>query len=218
MKKLFLAGLFVVGTSSVLGTAEAQVAGTPKVGVTATELTEVAQGWSAKKSILDKEVYNDAGERIGNVEDLIIAPDKRLSYLIVGTGGFLGIGRHDVAIPITQIQDLGGKLTIPGASKDVLKGMPRFDYPHDADQRYKFVAAAEQDIAKAKAKVVDIEKKATAASADAKTKLERQVAELKKDLKTAEEKLRALKRSTASRWKELESDVNAAIARLRKDV
>jgi hypothetical protein len=33
--------------------------------------------WSVKKTILDKEVYNDAGEKIGNVEALIIAPDKR---------------------------------------------------------------------------------------------------------------------------------------------
>lgn len=73
-------------------------------------------------------------------------------------------------------------------------------------------------IPQTKLEAVDIEKKATAASADAKTKLERQVAELKKDLKTAEEKLRALKRSTASRWREFESDLSAAIARLGKDV
>jgi sporulation protein YlmC with PRC-barrel domain len=208
--------LFITGMLTAVGTAEAQVAGSTQVGVSVTELRQVALGWSVKKSLLDKEVYNDVGEKIGNVEDLIIAPDKKVSYLIVGAGGFLGIGRHDVAFPVSQLQDLGAKLVIPGATKDALKSMPRFEYGHDTEKRDQFVAAAEQDIVKAKAKVADIEKKAAAASADAKAKLQQQITELKKLLKTAEEKLGELKRATAGHWKELERDVNAAVSRLRE--
>jgi sporulation protein YlmC with PRC-barrel domain len=85
-------------------------------------------GWSAKKKILGKPVYNDTGQKVGVVDDLIVAPDKAISYGIVGAGGFLGIDKHDVAIPANQFKDVGGKLTLPGATKDALKAMPKFTY------------------------------------------------------------------------------------------
>ena len=95
------AGLFTtIGTSQV----GAQVAGsTTAVGVSLDESTKLAMGWSVKKSILGKAVYNDHNQKVGPVEDLIISPDRNLSYAIVGAGGFIGIGRHDVAIPVSQI-------------------------------------------------------------------------------------------------------------------
>src|SRR4029434_4240506 len=48
-----------------------------------------------RKTILDKAVYNSSGEKIGEVADLIITPEKAVSYAIVGTGGVLGIAQHD---------------------------------------------------------------------------------------------------------------------------
>jgi len=218
IKNMLIAALVVAGAASVLGAAEAQVAGSTKLGVSTTELTQVALGWSVKKSILDKDVFNDAGKKIGSVEDLIIAPDKRVSYLIIGAGGFIGIGRHDVAIPITQVQDKGGKLVMPGATVEAIKSMPQFDYTDDAANREQFVASAERDIAKAKEKVADFDKKASVATADAKAKLGQQGAELKKDLKVAEAKLSEMKRASADRWKEFEADVSAAMARLRRAI
>ena len=68
------------------GTALGQVAGSSTIGVTVDEQKVLAVGWSAKKTILDKAVYNSSGEKIGEVEDLIITPEKAVSYAIVGTG------------------------------------------------------------------------------------------------------------------------------------
>ena len=104
------------------------VAGSAVIGVTAEELRALALGWSAKKQILDKDVYNNNNEKVGKVEDLIIAPDKAVSYAIVGVGGFLGMDRHDVAIPAGQLKFDGGKLTLPGATKEALKALPEFEY------------------------------------------------------------------------------------------
>ena len=86
----------------------AGVAGTSTIGVAVEEMKAVALGWSAKKQILDKDVYNDKDEKVGKVEDLIVAPDKAVSYVIVGVGGFLGLARHDVAIPAGQLKSRGG--------------------------------------------------------------------------------------------------------------
>ncbi len=203
---------------SLMGTANAQVAGstTTTLGVTVTEFTQITQGWSAKKSILGKTVYNELGDKVGKVEDLIVAPDKGVSYLIIGAGGFIGIGRHDVAIPVTQVQDKAGKLVMAGATKGTIKAMPAFDYASDTAQRDRFIAATDSDIAKAKGKLTDLQKKAAEASADVKTKLDAQVAELKVDLKAAEDKLTELKNATVQKWKAMESSVSASMVRVRK--
>jgi sporulation protein YlmC with PRC-barrel domain len=117
-----------VALSFVAGMASAGVAGSATIGVAVEEMKAVALGWSAKKQILDQDVYNDSNEKVGKVEDLIVAPDKAVSYAIVGVGGFLGIDRHDVAIPAGQLKIVGGKVMLPGATKDALKALPKFDY------------------------------------------------------------------------------------------
>ena len=108
--------------------AGAQVAGSSTIGVTKEEIKAVMQGWSAKKAILGKAVYNDKNEKIGTIDDLIITPDRSVSYAIIGAGGFLGIGKHDVAIPMSQLKLEKDKFILPGATKEALKAMPKFEY------------------------------------------------------------------------------------------
>ena len=214
---LALATLTLVGALCIAGPAAAQVAGgTTTVDATVTESTKLAMGWSVKKTLMGKTIYNDAGLKVGKVEDLIISPDKNVSYVIVGAGGFVGIGRHDVAIPVTQIQDKAGKLVMAGATKDSIKAMPEFTYATDTSKRDAFVAAADKDIVDGKAAVASLERKAGAAVAGAKTKIDADITALQSDVKSAETKLSAMKQATAVRWKEFEADVSAATARLRK--
>lgn len=106
----------------------AQVAGSSLLGIQATELRDVAVGWSAKKQVLGKAVYNENNERIGKVDDVVIAPDKAVSYAIIGAGGFLGVAKHDVAIPVSQFREANGKFILDGATKQALKQMPTFEY------------------------------------------------------------------------------------------
>src|ERR1700731_142828 len=108
----------------------AQVAGSIPIGVAAAELREVTLGWSAKRQVLGQAVFNDKNERIGAIDDLVIAPNKAISYAIIGVGGFLGVGRHDVAIPVSQLKQIDGNFVLGGATKDALKAMPPFDYVH----------------------------------------------------------------------------------------
>jgi len=112
-----LLALFVILTPNVY--VSAQVAGSTSLGVTAEELRAVAVGWSA----------NENKEKVGAIDDLIIAPDRAVSFAIIGAGGFVGLGRHDVAIPVTQLKQADdGKILLPGATKQAIKAMPRFEY------------------------------------------------------------------------------------------
>ncbi|MGA2710602.1 MAG: PRC-barrel domain-containing protein [Steroidobacteraceae bacterium] len=122
-------GLAILGTFLLFPiAAPAQVAGSTLIGVAAAEMRDVTYGWSAKRQVLGKPVYNEKNERIGVVDDIIIAPDKAVSYAIIGAGGFLGVDRHDVAIPVSQIKLQAGKFVLPGASKEALEATPKFEY------------------------------------------------------------------------------------------
>jgi hypothetical protein len=106
----------------------AQVAGSTLVGVSVTEMRDVSTGWSAKRKILGQPVFNDKNERIGSIDDIIVAPDKAVSYAIVNAGGFIGLTKHDVAIPVSQLKLVDNKLVLAGATKDALKASPPFEY------------------------------------------------------------------------------------------
>jgi sporulation protein YlmC with PRC-barrel domain len=123
--------VLVVFTSLVIAAgaadAVAQTAGST-VSVSKTELRQIAAGWSAKKQFLGKGVYNNIGEKIGDINDLIVTPNKSVSYAIVGVGGFLGVGEHEIAVPVGQLKQLEGKIVLPGATKEALKAAPKFEY------------------------------------------------------------------------------------------
>jgi len=128
MKTIVLVAL----TSAVIaaGAADslAQTAGSTVISVSKSEMRQVATGWSAKKQILGKDVYNDAGEKIGEVNDLIVAPNRSVSYAIIGVGGFLGMGDHEVAVPVGKFKQQMGKIVLHGATKEALKAAPKFEY------------------------------------------------------------------------------------------
>jgi sporulation protein YlmC with PRC-barrel domain len=105
-----------------------QVVGSTPLGVAVAELRDVTVGWSARRQILGQSIYNDKGEAIGKADDIIVAPDKAVSYAIIGAGGFLGVGKHDVAIPVSQLKESDGKIVLAGATKGAIKAMPPFEY------------------------------------------------------------------------------------------
>jgi sporulation protein YlmC with PRC-barrel domain len=111
----------------------APVAGRAPLGVTVIQMEEVVLGWSTKRDLLGKTVVNDKNEKIGKVDDLILSPSKvsttpAASFAIIGVGGFVGIGKREVAIPTEQLKLQNKQLTLPGATKDTLKAMPPFVY------------------------------------------------------------------------------------------
>ena len=133
MKKIFALGVL----GMILATASAQqetqapqpppVAGSITLGVTVEESTAVAIGYRASK-LIGAIVYNDKDAKIGKIGDLIVKPDGTLSLAIVDVSGFLGIGRHHVAIPVGQFTSVKPKIVLPGATKEALKQLPEFQF------------------------------------------------------------------------------------------
>lgn len=117
------AAFVVIGTLLPSIPAMAQAVQLVKVDVAA-----VSKGFRAKKMIGSK-VENDKGERIGNLEDIIIDEKKQI-FAVLQVGGFLGLGGRLVALPYDSlsISDDGKKIGLPGASRDALKALAEFHY------------------------------------------------------------------------------------------
>jgi sporulation protein YlmC with PRC-barrel domain len=95
------------------------------VVVTASPLTK---GYRASK-LTGASVYNEANEKIGTIDDIIIGQNDRALIAILQVGGFLGVGGRLVAVPYQNLQvGSGDKIVLPGATKDELKNMAEFKY------------------------------------------------------------------------------------------
>jgi sporulation protein YlmC with PRC-barrel domain len=105
----------------------APVAGRAVLGVTVAETQMVAPGYRATR-LLNKEVLNEKGDKIGKIDDLVIAPDGTLSIAVVNVGGFVGVAGHRVAIPVRQFERIAPNPVLPGATKESLKALPDFRY------------------------------------------------------------------------------------------
>lgn len=128
MKRVLLVSLVGLTTVLTQGVVQAQVAGSTTIGIAIAQVQDVAVGWSAKKQIIGHTVYNEAGDKVGKIDDLIVAPDQSISFAIVGAGGFVGLRRHHVAIPVKQLSQRDGEFLLPGATKAAIKSLPAFDY------------------------------------------------------------------------------------------
>lgn len=126
-QKFIIASAITLGLMGTAAIAQ-PVVGAAALGASTTEVQAIATGWSLKNSVLGKNVHNDADETVGKVEDVILAPDGTVSFAILSVGGFLGMGSHDVAIPVKNFRVTNDKITLPRATKDALKELPKFEY------------------------------------------------------------------------------------------
>ena len=70
---------------------------------------------------------NTANESIGDIDDVIVDRDGRVREVVVGVGGFLGIGEHKVAIAWDQLQfDANRDVAVVSMTKDQLRAMPEY--------------------------------------------------------------------------------------------
>ncbi len=80
-------------------------------------------------SLWNKKVYNASGQSIGDLNDVLIDKDGKVSALIVGVGGFLGIGEKNVAVDYDYLQKNGGvtpNRVVIGMSEQDLRNAPTF--------------------------------------------------------------------------------------------
>src|SRR6202011_4604346 len=94
MKSKYLAAA-LLGTALLTGAAFAQNATTDRSNVN-TAVHKEGQ-WRASK-LIGINVYNDNNEKIGDIQELIVDNSSKVDNVILGVGGFLGMGEQYVAV------------------------------------------------------------------------------------------------------------------------
>jgi sporulation protein YlmC with PRC-barrel domain len=54
--------------------------------------------------LMGTQVYNAENQALGEINDVLLGADGRLKAVVVGVGGFLGLGERDVAVPWEALQ------------------------------------------------------------------------------------------------------------------
>jgi len=120
MKKILTATAIVLATA---GLASAQTMPAP--------IMSSAPSGKTVTKYYKQSVYDTAKDKIGSIDDVIVADSGQVTGFMVGVGGFLGAGEKDVAVPFNAVhaEMKNGEwyLTLD-TTKDALKSAPGFDF------------------------------------------------------------------------------------------
>src|SRR5689334_18069752 len=72
--------------------------------MTGAALAQSSKGeWRASK-VIGVNVYNDSNEKLGSIDELIMNKEGKIDKVIIGVGGFLGVGQRDIAVNFDQLK------------------------------------------------------------------------------------------------------------------
>lgn len=87
--------------------------------------------WRASK-LMGAKVTNKAGETIGDINDVLIDKDGKVAAVVVGIGGFLGMGERHAAVTFNSVQltrdPNNDPLVRVDVTKDQLKSAPEWKW------------------------------------------------------------------------------------------
>lgn len=96
------------------------------------EVIPHADGFLAA-NVIGAKVYNgtaDDAEHIGNINDIVMTADGKADKLVIGVGGFLGIGEKNVAVGFDKFdwaEKNGDRWLVMATTKEQLQALPAFD-------------------------------------------------------------------------------------------
>jgi hypothetical protein len=151
MKRVLLVSTAVLGLASLPALAQqaqpAPEGQAPAVTGPAPEpIPEQAEHQVRAQSLLGVDVSNGQ-DTIGEVSDLVVTEDGRVEAIVVGVGGFLGIGEKPVALAWDSVklteQD-GSSVILVSATREQLEGMPTYKTLEDKQAEADAAAAQQQ--------------------------------------------------------------------------
>jgi sporulation protein YlmC with PRC-barrel domain len=118
LAKYVIAGL--AGSALLAGVAFAQSPSATTDRTTAapaavSDTSSLKGNWRASK-VAGLNVYNDNNESVGSINDLLMEKSGNIKAVVIGVGGFLGVGEHLVAVPFEKVKFVNEPVAYTGAS------------------------------------------------------------------------------------------------------
>ena len=107
MNKFLTAALLsaaVISTSAYAQTAQPMDRTAPAATTAGSQERMMLKGnWRASK-LMGLDVYNEANEKLGDINELILDKTGKVNAVVIGVGGFLGMGEHDIAVSMDKLK------------------------------------------------------------------------------------------------------------------
>ena len=119
-----------ISTSSFGNVAWSQ-ATAPNLSSSPEILARQPDGETSSTSLIGIKVVNDAGEVVGDVNYLLVNAAGQITTVVVGVGGFLGVGEKNVAfrfVPANITSDKGDRTLKLSVTKDQLQAAAKFEW------------------------------------------------------------------------------------------
>ena len=103
--KLLIGGLLASALIvPALGQSNPPAANPPaKVETTTTAPAATGHMWRASK-LKGLNVYNDKNEKVGDINEILLDKSGKVDGVVIGVGGFLGMGEHDVKVEMSKLK------------------------------------------------------------------------------------------------------------------
>ena len=85
------------------------------VPATASDTSSFRGDWRASK-LVGLRVYNEKNESVGSINDLLTDKSGNIKAVVIGVGGFLGVGEHLVAIALDKVKFVDEPIVYAAAS------------------------------------------------------------------------------------------------------
>ncbi|SCY49417.1 PRC-barrel domain-containing protein [Microvirga guangxiensis] len=82
----------------------ASTSGNASMGASGSTMTQMQPGQWRASQIEGLDVYNQNNEKIGDISEMLVDESGKIQAVVIGVGGFLGIGERDVAISFDQVK------------------------------------------------------------------------------------------------------------------
>src|SRR6201997_5555601 len=89
-----------------------------------TSSTSYQGNWRASK-VVGLSVYNDKNESVGSINDLLMDKSGAIKVVVIGVGGFLGVGEHLVAVSFDKVKFVNEPIVYTGAANTPSAGGAR---------------------------------------------------------------------------------------------
>lgn len=107
-------------------------AGSQQQQAMATQGTNAGGKPVAVSKLLHMNLYNVNGNNLGDIEH-VIANAQGGNSVVIGHGGFLGMGEKQIAVPLDDVWMKGGRLVTRNVTDDQIKGMPEYNKGQQTD-------------------------------------------------------------------------------------
>jgi len=90
----------------------------------ASDTSSFKGNWRSSK-LVGLNVYNDSNESLGSINDILTDKSGNIKAVVIGVGGFLGVGEHLVAVTFDKVKFVDDPIAYTGASTSPATGGAR---------------------------------------------------------------------------------------------